>query len=264
MPQTSVQEVATIRFGSGKFEVGDSIGTLVNVGAFRNGVFEETFDKISVMSDNAGEVYAGISNHKAALSCDLLEINLANLAKFQKGIATNTLTGTTPVAITDELHTLYGTTGQRLNFKNGAGTEVASIVVTEGGAARVRNTDYIIYVDTAGYTCIARTTTGAFADGDVAQVDYTYTPLASNLYKTGGNMQLTAQVVRFTNTNASGKMFYITVFKATSESGITIEFPADDADDVAATPIKMVGTCDTSRTAGDQLFEIYDEQYDGT
>lgn len=265
MPQTTVQHVETIRFGSGKMEVGDSIATLTNIGAFRKGVFEETFDKVSVTSDNAGEVYAGISNHKAALSCDLMEINVEVLAKFMKGIGAVTTVAASPVAITDESKTLNGVIGRRLNYKNGDGSIVTSVVVTHvsGSPTYTRGTDYELVVDTDGYTVIARAGTGTpgITDGQTVLVDYTYTPSASKTYKTGGLQTLTAQVVRFTNTNAAGKKFEITVYKATAESGINIEFVADDADDVNATPIKMTGTNDTSRTAGDQLFVIVDEQH---
>jgi hypothetical protein len=261
MPQSSVKESTTIRFGSGVMEIGDDVGSLVEMGAFRNGAFEERFDKVSIKSDNAGEIYAGIRNHEAALSCDLQEINFDVLAHYMKGVHTLTPNTTTPVPVTGETHILPDTKAVRLNHKNGDGTEVASITVTEGVTARARNTDYVISVDPEGYTCITRTTGGGFADNDVAVVDYTYTPLASRTYTAGGPQTLTAQVVRFTNTNAAGHDLQITVFKATAAEGIKIAFPADDADDVAFTPINMTGTCDTALASGAQLFEIVDEQH---
>ena len=85
MRQTTVQEFNSIRFGSGKFEVDDG-GGWINLGAMRNIQFEEEWDKVRVMSHNAGMITARIQNHRAALAGDLMEINLANLAKMRGGL----------------------------------------------------------------------------------------------------------------------------------------------------------------------------------
>jgi len=52
----------------------------------------------------------------------------------------------------------------------------------------------------------------------------------------------------------------VTVYYASVEEGITFEFPSDEADDVMIAPVNMVGKVDVSRTVGDQLYEIVDEQ----
>lgn len=263
MSSTSIQETNSVRFGSGILEIGATVGALVNIGAFRNARFEEAYEKVSVMSDNAGEVYAGIRDHKCAVSCDLIEVNLDTLDMVQAGLVTVTSTGTTPVGVTDEEIDLYDTIAYRLANRNAAGTEVASITVTgDGGSpSYARNTDYVIAVDSAGYTTIARVSGGGITSGDTVEIDYTYTPASERNLTTGGLVQLTPQVVRFTNYDASGNVFEITVYKATAAEGITLEFPADDADDVWATPIRLEGTRDTTRSNGDQLFAIRDEQH---
>jgi hypothetical protein len=102
---------------------------------------------------------------------------------------------------------------------------------------------------------------GGVATGGTVHVDYTYTPLSSRTLKSGGLTTFTAQVCRFTNTNAAGKILRITVFSATPEGGIKIAFQPDDGDDPAICPIRMVGVPLTTMTAGEQLFEIYDEQH---
>ncbi|MEK5038907.1 hypothetical protein [Sporosarcina sp. FSL K6-3457] len=76
----------------------------------------------------------------------------------------------------------------------------------------------------------------------------------------GGFSEFKPRVVRVTNYNEKDEEFRITVFKATTETGITINFPSEDDDDPAATPIEMVGFVDTSKVLGEQLFEIYSEQ----
>ncbi len=83
---TTVQNANTIRFGSAKFEVGESEDNLVDLGAMRGIVFEETWDEVQVTSDNAGVIRVGINNHMAAIEGELMEINLETLATIRGGI----------------------------------------------------------------------------------------------------------------------------------------------------------------------------------
>lgn len=76
----------------------------------------------------------------------------------------------------------------------------------------------------------------------------------------GGNSTLTPRAFRITNTRLiSGvtKQTVITVYKATLNQGLKIDFKSDnDADPVGTMAFSMVGENDTSRTAGSQLFSI--------
>lgn len=76
----------------------------------------------------------------------------------------------------------------------------------------------------------------------------------------GGYSTFQPQVVRITNYNDAGEAFSITIFKATTNTGINITFPGADDEDPAMTPIEMVGTNDVEREIGEQLFVIEDEQ----
>jgi len=341
MAQTTVQQSQTIRFGSAKWEMGANVGALVDMGAIRNAAFEYTFDKVEVKSDNAGIIKQAVANERASIGGDLMEINATNLGSFYSGVLTAASVAAAPVAVTNETQILTGTTENILAHRNAAGTEVASIVVTNaaGAVTYIRDCDYIINVNANGYTTIARayptviegptvvcavtgttnyflsagswnvqpavgdhiyvtgftdpanngvktvtavTTTlitvsevlvneaegdtvtitrGGIQTGDTTLVDYSYTPSASKTLKGGGLTTFTARVCRFTNTNAAGLTFVITIFSATPDGGITIDFPADDAEDPALCPIKMVGVCDTTLTAGEQLFEWEDNQH---
>lgn len=262
MAQTTVQNSGAIRFGSGKLEVGTSIATLVNIGAVRNAVFKEEWEDVEVKSDNAGVVKVGIKEHVAYIECDMMEVVLANLNTLRGGLDTYATVAGTPVAVTNEAHTLTDTGFVRLDHKNGDGTEVSSIVVTDASSnAAVRNIDYVIAVDSAGYTCIARVDgSSVISDGEGVLVDYSYTPNSAVTLKSGGKTTISDRVVRITNTDENGKIFRITLYKATVNEGQNIEFPADDGDDPAMPHMKMKGVLDVTRTAGDQLFEIYDEQ----
>ena len=101
---------------------------------------------------------------------------------------------------------------------------------------------------------------GSIADGEAVNVAYSYTPNSSVKVTSGGKTAITDKVVRITNTNESSKKLQITMYKCTIESGWTYDFPADNNFDAAMIHIKMKGTLDSTRTAGDQLFEIIDEQ----
>ncbi len=263
MSQTTVQNAAAVRFGSGKVEIGDSVGALTNLGAMQKIVFEESWDTVSIMSDNAGEIAKRIKNHQASISGELIEIDLSKLNIIRGGLDTYATVSAAPVSVTDEAVKLYDTDFATLAHKNADGSEVGSIVVTSaagGGTTYTRNTDYIIAVDADGYTGIARVSGGAISDEATIYVDYSYTPASAVTLSSGGLAEIDAKVIRITNTDDAGKIFRITVYKASNEEAIKLELNSDDADDPNVVPIKMVGTCDTTRTAGDQLFEIYDEQ----
>ncbi len=342
MAQTSVQVENAIRFGSAKFEMGATVGALVDIGAIRNGVWEYRFDKVTVKSDNAGTIMEAIRNEECGISADLMEVNLEKLSSFYSGVLTHATVAAAPVAVTNEVQVLTGTTENILTYRNGAGTEVATISATSvsgGGTTYVRDCDYVINVNADGYTTIARAyptviegatalcavtgttayflsagawdvqpavgdhiyvtgftetanngvktvtavtadtitvsevlvnevegdtitiTRGAILTGGTIYVNYTYTPLASRTLKGGGLTEFTARVCRFTNTDSAGKIFRITVYSATPETGITLNFPSDDADDPMLCPISMTGVPDTALTAGEQLFLIEDEQH---
>lgn len=179
---TTVQQSNTIRFGSAKFEVGETENDLVDLGAMRGVEFEETWDEMRVMSDNAGVIVVGMQNQQAILRGDLMEINLKNLALLRGGI--------------DKIEEIQGSEGKK-----------AAIRLLSGGYS-------------------------------------TFEP----------------RVVKITNYNEQDEEFSITIFKATTNSGINITFPGSDDEDPAMTPIEMTGTNDTSRNVGEQLFVIEDQQ----
>lgn len=261
MRQTTVQQASKIGFGSAKFEVGATVGTLVDYGAMKNISFKESWTEVRVMSENAGEIKTGIRDHKAIIEGDMLETYLTNLNAFRGGIDTLTPIAAAPVAVVNELQTLTNTTVVDLNYSNASGAEVTAITVTTAaGGATVRNTDYVISVDANGKSGIARIAGGLFGSGDVAKISYTYTPNTSATLTSGGKYVIAAKVVRLTNTDEAGKKFRITVYAAKNKEGIEIKFPSDESLEPQSMKISMEGNLDYTRTAGDQLFEIFDER----
>ena len=263
MAQTTVQHPETIRFGSGRLEIGKSIDSLVDIGALTGVHFtHELGDKVTITSDNAGVILERAGTQTAKVEANLMEINLDTLAVYMGGVSKLETVAGSQQTVTNEEHTLKGTTFIRLDHRMGDGEAVTiDSVKKKGGSAAVEDTDYIVALDSDGYTCIARKSgSSVIADGSTVQVSYKYTPAAYKRLSFGGLQQLDATVARITNYDSLGREFSITVYKATADSGIEIEFQADDADETDVVPITLVGTEDTSRAVGDQLFVIEDHQ----
>lgn len=263
MAQTTVKHPETIRFGSGRLEIGKSLDSLVDVGALTGVHFTHNLgDKVTIASDNAGVVLERAGTQTAQVEANLMEINLDTLAVYMGGVSKLETVAGSQKTVTNEEHTLKGTTFIRLDHRMGEGNAVTiDSVKKKGGSAAVEDTDYVVALDSDGYTCIARKSgSSAITDGSVVQVSYKYTPAAYKRLSFGGLQQLDAAVARITNYDSLGREFSITVYKATADSGIEIEFQADDADETDVVPITLVGTEDTSRAVGDQLFVIEDHQ----
>lgn len=263
MAQTTVQHPETIRFGSGRLEIGKSLDSLVDVGALTGVHFTHDLgDKVTITSDNAGVILERAGTQTAQVEANLMEINLDTLAVYMGGVSKLETIAGSQKTVTNEEHTLKGTTFIRLDHRMGDGNAVTiDSIKKKGGSSAVEDTDYVVALDSDGYTCIARkSSSSVITDGSVVQVSYKYTPAAYKRLSFGGLQQLDAAVARITNYDSLGREFSITVYKATADSGIEIEFQADDADETDVVPITLVGTEDTSRAVGDQLFVIEDHQ----
>lgn len=263
MAQTKVQHPETIRFGSGRLEIGKSLDSLVDVGALTGVHFtHELGDKVTITSDNAGVILERAGTQTAKVEANLMEINLDTLAVYMGGVSKLETVAGSQQTVANEEHTLKGTMFIRLDHRMSDGNAVTiDSVKKKGGSAAVEDTDYVVAIDSDGYTCIARKSgSSVITDGSVVQVSYKYTPAAYKRLSFGGLQQLDAAVARITNYDSLGREFSITVYKATADSGIEIEFQADGADETDVVPITLVGTEDTSRAVGDQLFVIEDHQ----
>lgn len=86
MNQTVVKCAERILFGSGKFEISANGESWTDLGAMRGIVWNETWDKVTIKSDNAGDIKDFIKNHKATLGGNLMEVNLADLYLIRGGI----------------------------------------------------------------------------------------------------------------------------------------------------------------------------------
>lgn len=260
--QTDAQNEDAIRFGSAKIEIGTSTSDLQDIGLVTGIAIKEDYTLVELKADNAAPITKGNKEHTVTLSFEMWELDLTKLALIRGGLDSSGSQAASPVTVTNEAHTLDDTDIAWLTHANGDGSEVGSIVVTDASSnAAVRNTDYVIVVGPDGRTGIARVAgSTVLSDGEGALVDYSYTPLANKTMSSGGLSTIASRYVRVTNINSAGKKFQIDIYKAKVVGGLDFSYPADDGDEPLKPKIEMKGEYDTTRTAGDQLFKITDEQ----
>ena len=266
MAHTTVLAPNSLKFGSAMLELGlytGGVAGLADIGAGNGFTFKFEPSEEVVEFDNTDE-YAVYYNAKSAtVTGDLAEVNAANVVKILAGIVTSTPVTGEATPVTGEAVVLNDTAATRLAHKNGDGTEVATIVVTESpSGATVRNTDYVISVDAEGYTCIARIPSAKFDDGETALVSYSYTPYTAVQLDAGGSGARTYLIARLTNTRPSdSKKFQITGWKVKSVGGLEWGFGKDsEANKPITTKVTLELIKDTTRANGQQLFRILDEQ----
>jgi len=156
--QTTVQDSETIRYGSGKLEIGAILGALVDCGAITGAEFEDLWAEARVNSDNAGIISNGIRDQRCTFAWEMMEVNLLRMAAIFAGVHTYNAVLAAPTSVLDETHTLTGTVASKLTYKNYDDSEADAIVVTNaaGAVTLVRDCDYLISVAADGYTQIAR------------------------------------------------------------------------------------------------------------
>ena len=86
MTQTTVQHRKTVRSGSGTVSIGTRFDNMVNIGACRGIGIKETMTSTDIESDNAGVISTLLSEHKAEITFDSLELNLRNYYLARGGI----------------------------------------------------------------------------------------------------------------------------------------------------------------------------------
>jgi len=265
MAQTAVQNSNTISFGSGKLEVSAyGGGGYINLGAVRNIVFDETFIKTDILSDNAGVIKTRVSEHKASLAADLMEIDMDNLYLIRGGIDSLTPVAGAPVVGHSELILSGAWLFNKfieLPHQNSAGTliTVTSVTASTNGLLVVA-VDYDNVLVGTKTGIMVKDSTLVTTESQNLTIIYTYTPAVSHTLSSGGKYTITPIAVKVTNTDETAKTCIIELYKATNEQGITINFQPDESGDPNVIPIKITGNTDTARTAGDQLFIISSSQ----
>jgi hypothetical protein len=265
MSQTTVQRQNAIRFGSAKFEIGDNLGALTDIGALRNVKAIESWDELLVESGNAGVLLKKIKNQKLTISADYLEPDMTALNIIRGGIDTySTVAG---VLVNNAIQTVVSGDWEFNTFipfiyanATGLSPNIDSVTGSTDGLL-VAETDYFISQDAQGRWGIFikdSVTVTTEAQNMVIQMDYT--PAASKKLSSGGKFTIDSKVIRLTNTNEAGNEIRIVVYNAYNSKALELNFPDDNADDVMVVPVSLIAEVDATRAAGDQLYEITDEQ----
>ena len=269
MGQTKVNDDDSIMFGSAKIELGlytDGLAGLRDMGA-ANGTETSFPNKQEIITFDNTEEWKRFSNaDSATITTTLFEANGPNIALLMAGIAKRTNITASPVAVDDEPHTLSGTNSVRLDNRNGNGAEVSTIVVTDSTTPTpveaVRNTDYVVSVDSDGYTCIARVSGSlVISDGETVKVSYSYTPNAAVQIDVGGIKPQEYLICRLTNTRPSdSKIYQHTFWKVALAGDLKWTYGVDGDLKPNGLPVTLEAIKDQTRENGEQLFRIYDEQ----
>jgi len=266
--QTTKQTAGSVRFGSGKIEVGDDVGSLVNLGIVNGVTYEETQDVTKLEYDNVSPEYI-LANQEANISGELVEIELSNLNEFRGGVDSySTSDGSEETGYDYVISSGAWSLETFIPLDNQPASGLAANFTinsvtggSDGEFVGGEGTDWHEVQDDDGRW-------GIVVDGDGTAttasqqltINYDYTPAASKTLTSGGNTTISPKVVRITNTNEDDEVFRITLYKAYNQDGIGIELQADSSGEFATTPFNMMGVLDSDRTVGDQLVEIYDEQ----
>jgi Rieske Fe-S protein len=273
--QTTAQLLNSVTMGSAKIEMRayGSTGAYTDLGLASNIQVTETITPAELTPDNASPITVDLKEHSVTIKFDMLEQNLTNIYALRggaSGLDTYATQAASPVTVTDEEHVLTGTApagmvAVPLTYKNGDGTIVTSITVKDhDDTSAVLGTDYTLSLGSDGYTYIARISSSTvLTDGDTAKVSYTYTPLANKSLSSGGKSTIGYLEVKLTNLKSisgSDKAKTILVYKTQVQTGLDYKFPAGDSTDPLSYPVELKGYDDATRTAGDQLYKIVDEQ----
>lgn len=242
--QTTIQVTKAIRKGSVRVMIGNSLASLVDVGALRNPIFTSLAENQAIKFDNVDDLSKFVLGKRVKITFDLAEINFDNMAILDGGILNLTSVAGSATPVTGEAKGTGWTQGTpiKLNNKNGANTVVSSIVVKENGVTLVLNTDYRVYVGdgangTLGYTYIVPVSARTLA----ITVDYSYTPNASKKLTFNDSGTKALKYMRLVNTDENGKEFRIDIGDGTNFAPMSVDFAGDAQDDVAILPVDFQG-----------------------
>jgi len=243
MAQTTIQNDKALIAGSGIIYVWEDFSSLVNIGAFRDLVYNHKAETATISFDNVEDIKRTKYFNKGSFDFKLAEVDSSVWNLFNKGLVDITTVPWTTQAITDESIVLNDGKYTLLANKNWDNTRVGNIVVKSSDWATTYTewTDYEVITTPDGYTGILIVDGGAIASGDTVLVSYDYTPAEyrSITFKTSG---VNAPIVaRFVHTNNEGKTYTIDLENVSNIKTLWIDFVWDNDDDVATMEIELEG-----------------------
>jgi hypothetical protein len=260
-------------YGSCKVEVSlDGGNSYTNVGLARSVVFNEVQEVNEIQADNGPDLANYLSRQTVELTLNSLEVFLPTYNKIRGGVDTLTDVSTGSTTATDSYST-GGTSEDQFLALSEQGTGTTGITISSVKQVDTGNTsstltaydDYTrsIYNDIVGITPLGGTGS-AYNSTESLVISYGYDKVASHRLSSGGLSAPAARWYKLTNikvVSGVNKYRYIYIYSAFLNGGLNLPFKSDnDADPVLEAPIVLLGKVDTTRTAGDQLFLIDDQQ----
>jgi hypothetical protein len=263
--QTSVQKKSAIRFGSCKIEIGDTVPSLEDIGIVKSVVFTEELTFSDRGADNA-DMIRFLRKVQAIVTGDQEELDLEMLFKLRGEIDSySTVAGT---EVPGAVQVIYaGSWGYNdfIQIENQMGDKTQPTINSVTGStdgALVAETDYFVGQDDDGdWGIFIIDSVTVTTENQNITINYDYTPSAAKKLEAGGSgKEMTSKIVRLTNTDENGKVLRLTLWKVYYNANFNITFQPDEGEDPAANPFTLLGVPDTSKAAGKQVYEIYDEQ----
>ena len=263
MAQTTVQHRKTVRSGSGTVSIGTRFDNMVNIGACRGIGIKESMTSTDIESDNAGVISTLLSEHKAEITFDSLELNLRNYYLARGGIDNiDEYDGKTEVTKEYIVESDTYKRGEEIKvpFKNADGSEVTITKVEKKnsmGNILIEESSY----EKIGTNGIKITDSKISPSTDTLIITYTRTMPKMVRMTTGGkSSKIKPKCIMLVNTNAEGKQLRIYLPQASIAGGLEFSFPSDKAQDVLIGKLSFAATLAGSQQSGEQLAWYEDEQ----
>jgi len=242
--QTTYQNKETIREGSVRVLIGDDFQNLTDIGALRDPQFESLQENQEIEFDNVDRLRKFVKGDRAMISFDLAEINFENLAELDDGLVNLT---------TNDGSTVTGAQQQvaagdwnyndfiKLENQNGDGSQPTVNSVTAGSdGSLTEETDLYVVTDEDGdWGIMVVDSTNLSTEDQTLTIDYDYTPAASKTLTFNEDGSRNEKVMRIINENAAGEEFRIDLINGTNFTPVSIDYAADNEDDVAILPIEF-------------------------
>lgn len=246
----------------GNIEVGDDLGSLVDLGAVRNVKFTGKQERIKVDSDNKGTIINKI-RITGLVDFDWLEAgHMPNLEQLFKGLVTRSTQAGTPVTGASQVVAsgkwLYDKFIELTNQMNDLSKPTITSVTLGTNGAIVLNTDYFVVKDagTGRWGIVIRDSTTVTTEAQSVTIVYNYTPAAAQVLTGGSSKTATPRYVRITGPSESDANIerIVTLDAAIAASDMLIPFvDVENAGDVGVMPVSLEGDKGSTWTITDEI-----------
>lgn len=239
--QTGIINEARLLSGAWEFYIGDSIGSLFRLGAYRDASVQSKRESTELIFDN-DKINKFKKGKEFSFTFVLWEIDPDTLASMNKGWITKTAVAGTEVAWATQA--IANPTAWQIVELEGQMHDLSLVSVTwvsgsTDGALTV-NTDYVVIKWPGGKSNIYFIAGGNITTmSQTFTVTYTYTPAASVTFTFADNGIATKFYARFVHERNDGKQVVIDLEDVQNIQGLTIDFVGNEEDDVATVSVEL-------------------------